>query len=143
MQRYVIAVVAGWAALSCLSVFLYAQGPITPPGAPAAMMKTLDQVEPRIPISGPTFISTSGSYYLTGNISVASGNGIVVLAPDVTLDLNGFLISSATNQHAGVRIDPAAHRCTVKNGHIQNFGEGVLFLGEWKRKLSFRGPPDF
>jgi hypothetical protein len=30
---------------------LHAQGSLTPPGAPAPTMKSLDQVEPRTPIS--------------------------------------------------------------------------------------------
>jgi len=37
-----------------------AQGPLTPPGAPAPTMKTLDQSEPRAPIS------TSGTNITTG-----------------------------------------------------------------------------
>jgi hypothetical protein len=33
------------------SALLYAQGSLTPPGAPAATMKTLAQIEPRTPIN--------------------------------------------------------------------------------------------
>jgi hypothetical protein len=42
---------------------LHAQGSLTPPGAPAAMMKTLDQIEPRTAItnSGAVTISAAGS----------------------------------------------------------------------------------
>jgi len=43
---------------------LFAQGPLTPPGAPAPTMKTLAQIETRTPISSAPFtISQSGSYY--------------------------------------------------------------------------------
>lgn len=50
-----------------------AQGALTPPGSPAATMRTLDQVQPRTPLAtaGVT-ISAPGSYYLTGNLN---GNG--------------------------------------------------------------------
>jgi len=41
----------------------FAQGSLTPPGAPAPTMKSLDQIEPRTPISSlPFTISSSGSY---------------------------------------------------------------------------------
>ena len=75
---------------------LFAQGPLTPPGAPAPTMKTLAQIEARTPIAGPgaVTISASGSYYLTTNINVATGDAITITADNVTLDLNGFTISS-------------------------------------------------
>jgi hypothetical protein len=73
-----------------------AQGPLSPPGAPAPTMRTLQQVEPRTPITNATAvtISTPGSYYLTTNISVTSGTAITITASQVTLDLNGFTLSS-------------------------------------------------
>ncbi|MFL6538204.1 MAG: hypothetical protein ACJ8JD_08520 [Chthoniobacterales bacterium] len=98
-------------------------------------MKTLDQVEPRIPVSDANtlgndtdhfVIAAAGSYYLTGNIAVSKTNGIHVTASGVTLDLNGFRISrSASNIGAGVLIDGAANRCTVKNGTLISFAYGV------------------
>src|SRR6188768_715136 len=74
----------------------FAQGSLTPPaGAPAPVMKSLDQIEARTPISSAPFtITAPGSYYLIGNLSVSSGNAIVIATNDVTLDLNGFTISS-------------------------------------------------
>lgn len=83
---------------------VYAQGNLTPPGAPAATMKTLDQIEPRTPInqvSLPFTINASGSYYVTENLSVASGNAITINASGVTLDLSGFTITSTSATAAG------------------------------------------
>ena len=58
-------------------------------------MLTLSQIEPRTPISSaPITITKSGSYYLTTNLTVSSGNGIQIEANNVTLDLNGFSVSS-------------------------------------------------
>jgi hypothetical protein len=61
--------------------FIFSQGNLTPPGAPAPLFKTLDQVEPRTPISAfGTTLTAPGSYYLTANlVSGASTNdGILV-----------------------------------------------------------------
>lgn len=104
-----------------LPAALLAQGSLTPPGAPAPTQKSLDQIEPRTPISSlPFAITSSGSYYLTGNLSVTSGNGITISADQVTLDLNGFAISSTANPAAGVGINiPNSRRnLTIRNGFI-------------------------
>ena len=59
------------AGLVVVSTFTMA-GDLEPPGAPGSTMKTLDEVEPRIPISQgdiPLTINESGSYYLTEDIN--------------------------------------------------------------------------
>src|SRR5437870_4623321 len=82
-----------------------AQGSLTPPGAPAPSMKTLAQIEPRTAISSaPYVISLPGSYYLTTNVSVAASNAITISANQVTLDLNGFTISSTAPVATGSAI---------------------------------------
>ena len=79
------------------SSFILAQGLLTPPGAPAPTMKTLDQVEARTPISSAPFtISTSGSYYLTGNLTVTSGTAITIAADQVTLDAGTAALAVST-----------------------------------------------
>jgi hypothetical protein len=80
----------------------FAQGSLTPPGAPAPTMKSADQIEPRTIInavntpgdSGNLFIITnSGSYYLTTNlVGVIGKSGIKITANNVTVDLNGFAV---------------------------------------------------
>lgn len=106
--------------LSIASPSVFAQGPLTPPGPPAPTMKTLDQTEPRTPISSlPFTISSSGSYYFTGNLQFteASGNAVTVSAANVTIDLMGYTLSSAAGvTGSGIVIN--ADNCTVKNGSI-------------------------
>ena len=55
--------------------YVAAQGSLTPPGAPAETMKTLEQVEPRTPVSSlPFTITQSGSYYLTTTLALAAAS---------------------------------------------------------------------
>ena len=102
-----------------------AQGSLTPPGAPATTMRTLDQIEPRTPISSlPFTISTPGIYYLTKNITTA-GNGIVINANDVVLDLGGFtIVGDRGVADTGVDITTQTN-VTIRNGTVRNFGTGV------------------
>lgn len=112
-----------------------AQGPLTPPGPPAPTMKTLEQVEARIPINGTTtpgddnyhfIITQPGSYYLTGNLNVTRPSGIDVRAAGVTLDLNGFQIARTPGGGgSGIDVQAAGDRCTVRNGTIAGFATGL------------------
>lgn len=110
---------------------VFAQGNLTPPGAPAPTMKTLQQVEPRTPISSAPFtITQSGSYYLTTNLT-STGHGVIIAASGVTLDLMGFTITGdrgATDY--GVFLDGATssaiRNIVVRNGIVRNFSDGVL-----------------
>src|SRR5262245_49761975 len=70
---------------------------IPPPGAVSPTMKTLTEVEPRIPINATNTpgdanslyrITQPGSYHLTGNITGAVGkHGIEIASGGVTIDL--------------------------------------------------------
>ncbi|HLX68778.1 MAG TPA: hypothetical protein VKV04_04035 [Verrucomicrobiae bacterium] len=101
----------------------FAQGSLTPPGAPAATMKTLSQIEPRTPISSAPFTITSrGSYYLTTNLTVSSATAININTNDVTLDLNGFTISSTEANPLGIGIginNFPLRNIRIFNGHIR------------------------
>lgn len=118
------------------------QGALTPPGAPAPTMKTLDQLsaqiaasEARTPLSPADFgpggaytIAAPGSYYLTGNVSSAavSGSILQIGASHVTLDLNGFTLA-ATGEAHGIGILNNQTNLTIRNGSI--VGPGVRTVG--------------
>jgi hypothetical protein len=107
---------------------VFAQGSLTPPGAPAPTMKSLDQIEARTPISSlPFTISSAGSYYLTKNLSVTTGNALTINASQVTVDLNGFTISSTASSANGTGIALASGLADIAifNGHIKG---GVAYL---------------
>lgn len=98
-----------------------AQGSLTPPGAPGPAMVTLQQIEPRTPISSvPFVIRQPGSYYLTTNVVSSTGDAIDIATNGVTLDLNGFTISSTLNPANGIAIgfNTGVSDITILNGHI-------------------------
>jgi parallel beta-helix repeat protein len=116
--------------LTGLTGSVFAQGSLTPPGAPGATMKTLAQVEPRTPISSAPFtISQPGSYYLTTNLT-STGHGVIITASDVTLDLTGFRLSGDRgDSDYGVFLDGATNSAIrnviVRNGIVRDFAVGV------------------
>lgn len=122
-------------ALSLITVAsAWAQGPLVPPGPPAPTMRTLEEMEPRIPIdSVPVSITQPGSYYLTGNVELPSGTGsaIAIQSDGVTLDLMGFTISGGAQ--FGIRVQPptddAFEDITIRNGTINGFGTGLYLIG--------------
>ncbi len=98
-------------------------------------MKTLDQIEPRIPIqslSGTNtivyLITEPGTYYLTDHIVSNINNKTVihVQAGHVTIDLNGYTISRSwattdpdqISGYSGISIDHSYTDVTIKNGAI-------------------------
>ena len=109
-------------------------GPLDPPAAPASTMKTLQQVEPRTPISQPATaadfpiqINAPGSYYLTENVTgVAGKSGIVINADDVTLDLNGFSLFGGGFSTRGISDnDGFRTNLTIRNGVVRGWGTGL------------------
>lgn len=121
------------------------QGAINPIGGPSAMMKSLDQIEPRTPIAGSAGISAPGSYYLTQNIVVGSGHAIVISANNVKLDLNGFTIISTNPSPAytAILLSGPLTNLSIVNGSIfgavtnngtstyggSGFANGIYFSG--------------
>ena len=120
-----IIVVACLAAPLCLTPVVRAQGPLTPPGAPGETMKTLAQVEPRIPVfSSPVMLSQPGSYYLTTNLS----GTVTIAANNVTLDLMGFSIVASSGN--AVELSGTPKNVRVHNGILSSSaGSGIAFGG--------------
>ena len=108
----------------------FAQGSLTPPGAPTPMMKTLDQIEPRLDVTKLTgdannvfIISSSGSFFLSQNVTgVSNKNGIAILANNVTLDLNGFAVSGVAGSRNGINLPLGETNVAVRNGFIAGWG---------------------
>ena len=108
----------------------FAQGPLAPPaGPPVASMKTLDQVEARTPIESlPYIINAPGSYYFTKNLqfTATSGDALRITSPNVTLDLNGFTLSSTAGVTGkGIFVTGGLNNIVIKNGNIA--GNSTVF----------------
>ncbi len=117
-------------------------GGLTPPGAPAPTMKTLDQVEPRIPVGFLTTpgdadssfkITQPGSYYLTADFLGRAGfYGVEIASNDVTLDLMGYTLRGVAGSRSGVFTTGGAWTgVKVHGGVVRDWDEyGVRLSGE-------------
>ena len=119
----------------------FAQGSLTPPGAPAPNFKTLSQVEPRFPIADyQTNLTIPGSYYLVSNLvsgtNTNDGINIRTNVHNITIDLNGFSIintnGAGSSSPVGIRISEGTN-VVIRNGQIEGFDRAIraegLFYG--------------
>ena len=133
-----LALVAFWIVDSRITA-VRAQGSLTPPGAPAPTMKTLDQLEPRTPIDAARtpgnflahyIITQPGSYYLTGNVAGVSGKrGIQIQTGNVTIDLNGFALLGVPESLQGIYYPSGVTNVTIRNGIIAGWLMGITQPG--------------
>jgi hypothetical protein len=100
-------------------------------------MKTLSEVEPRIAINAtntpgdndgtPSLfkITQPGSYYLTGNVTGVAGKCVIEIASsNVTLDLEGFLVTGGTSGVQLTSSNSSLYNVTVRNGQIAGCSGG-------------------
>ena len=112
----------------------FAQGSLTPPGAPAATMKSLDQIQPRVPISYVDFyIGSPGSYYVTTNLVGGPYGvpgpgpwGLYIASDNVTVDLNGFTLQGVPGSYSGIHIYGSHTNIIVRNGIIAGWGQNGI-----------------
>ena len=90
-------------------------------------------------------ISRSGSYKLYNNYSVTSGNGIIITASNVSLDLNGYTAATTANATTtapapgpngtrGITI-MGARNVEIKNGHVSGFNGNILIMNSQNVKV--------
>jgi parallel beta-helix repeat protein len=100
-------------------------------------MKSLDEVEPRIPIKAsdlPLTITQRGSYYLTQDINFTdtTHNVITVGCNDVTIDLMGYTLKGpVSGTYSGIYINGRTN-VEVRNGTVRDFSNGIIETGQSK-----------
>ena len=88
--------------------------------------------EGRIPIFEPTTITKNGHYFLSRDIVAETGDGIVLAAANISLDLNGFEIKIIGPSSHGVIIIPIdsvgliGPMIIVENGRINGGLHGIF-----------------
>jgi hypothetical protein len=123
---------SGWLVAGVLALFVVASmagvvsgGPLDPTGAPAP---TSGVLSPGTPITSVPFTaSSSGYYYLTGNLTTAGSGaiGIAIGANDVTIDMRGFTLTSPDLTGTGIFASTARTGISVEHGQFGGFAFAV------------------
>ena len=129
-----LGIAAAWAGLSVIA------GPINPPAGPIASTgHTVDEIfnkipavggfDGRIPIPGgatTVLITQPGSYVLAGNINAGVANGLIISSSDVTLDLNGYRVSTTGIVQNPITLSGALSNITIRNGSTHGGVNGII-----------------
>jgi parallel beta-helix repeat protein len=134
------------AALVAFSPMAKAAGSLEPSAPPGPVMKSLDEVEPRIPIKASNFpltITQRGSYYLTQDVNFTdtAHHAITVGCNDVTIDLKGYTITgpNSTN-YSGIYMYGRTN-VEIRNGTVRDFYHGIyeaVATGRGHRVINIR-----
>jgi hypothetical protein len=129
MKVFVSFLVSCTVALLLCAQPAFSQGNLAPPGPPAPMMRTLEQIEPRIPITNlPWTVTAPGSYYVVTNLvgDPVLPHGIIVQASDVTIDLKGFTLQGGVGGGSGISVPATVTNLKVHNGVIRNWASNGI-----------------
>jgi hypothetical protein len=83
--------------------------------------------EARVPIYMPTTISAAGHYFLTRNIDANGGDGLTIATSEVTVDLNGFTISSSGASGRLIVLSDGVQDITVRNGRLAGGANAIYY----------------
>ena len=83
----------------------------------------------------PKTITAPGFYYLGGNLTCSSGNGITVSCDDVTIDLMGFCL---TGNSAGDGICGESDNVEIRNGTLRGWNHAINKNGFQNRIINVR-----
>jgi len=99
-------------------------GPLDPPAAPGS---TDGVREAGTPISSiPFTITQPGRYYLTRNLTAATGiNAVTIQANNVTLDLHGFTLQGPGGAGDGVLVSGSRSGIRIEDGTVVGWFNGV------------------
>jgi parallel beta-helix repeat protein len=83
----------------------------------------------------PKTITAPGFYYVAGNLTCPSGNGITVNSDDVTIDLMGFRLSGNSASHG---ISGSTNNVEVRNGTLSGWNHAIDLWGTQCRIINLR-----
>ena len=79
------------------------------------------------------------SIHLTTNLANCAGDGLIIGAKDVTIDLSGYSIGGVKADHSvGIRNPKAYSGVTIRDGTIQGFDDGIVITARARRRIRSR-----